>query len=58
MRHVRVAGEPASLFIPSDPFYMILNTALNHWANASLDAGLPVEHVIDRVRWCQHVSRV
>ena len=40
-------------FVPSDPFYMILNTALNPWADASLDSGLPVEHRIDYVRWCQ-----
>ena len=49
----RVAGTPASLFVPSDPFYMILNTALNPWADASLDSGLPVEHLVDYVRWCQ-----
>jgi hypothetical protein len=32
---------------------MILNTALNPWADASLDSGLPVEHRIDYVRWCR-----
>ena len=32
---------------------MILNTALNPWADADLDSGFPLEHIIDQVRWCQ-----
>ena len=46
-------GWPASsLTVPFDPFYMILNTALQPWASSKLDAGLPCTHVIDRVTWC------
>ena len=45
-------GVPASLCVPKDPMYMILNTALNPWARSN-DTGMPVRHVIDRVRWCQ-----
>ena len=45
-------GDPASLTVPSDPFYMILNTALEPWADAGLDRGFPIQHVIDRVTWC------
>lgn len=52
-RYRRVAGQPSSLFIPQDPFYMILNTAVQHWADAPRDRGLPADHLIDRVRFCQ-----
>jgi len=51
-RYTRQRGEPPSLFTPRDPMYMILNTALNPWADAALDRGLPSYHYIDRVRWC------
>ena len=51
-RRVGGPGVPASLFVPKDPMYMILNTALNPWARSN-DTGMPVRHVIDRVRWCQ-----
>lgn len=52
-RHVRKAGSPSSLFTPPGPMYMILNTALTPWASATEDSGLPLEHIIDRVTWCQ-----
>eukprot|EP00040_Diaphanoeca_grandis_P030970 m.184325 g.184325 ORF g.184325 m.184325 type:complete len:317 (-) comp32183_c0_seq1:12-962(-) len=52
LRHTRTAGEPANLFIPQWPFYMILNTAMTPWS-AATDPGLPTTHVIDRVTWCQ-----
>jgi beta-glucanase (GH16 family) len=52
----RVAGEPESLFVPSDPMYIILNTALTPWT-ASLDPGFPVEHAIDSVVWCQTATK-
>ena len=52
-RYRRVRDDPMpGFFIPSSPFYMILNTALTPWADATLDAGLPLEHIIDRVRFC------
>ena len=51
----RFAGDPPSLFIPSDPFYVILNTALTPWTQ-SLDPGFPVEHVVDSVVWCKPVN--
>ena len=47
----RTAGEGEELFIPSDPFYVILNTALTPWTKSG-DPGFPVEHVIDSVVWC------
>eukprot|EP00729_Bicosta_minor_P007975 gene7975-24287_t len=52
LKYSRIAGSPSSLFIPSEPFYMILNTAMQPWGNASVDTGLPTEHLIDRVTWC------
>jgi len=52
-RYVRRRGEPASLFVASDPMYLILNTALNPWARAAVDEDFPVYHVIDRVTWCE-----
>ena len=45
-------GTPKGLTVPEDPFYMILNTALRPWADATLDTGFPMTHVIDRVTWC------
>lgn len=54
--HRRDVGVPSSLFTPPFPMYMILNTALTPWANASLDTGLPAEHIIDRVTWCTNQS--
>ena len=50
--HQRVAGRPASLFIPQHPFYMILNTAIQPWAAAN-DTGFPAEHAVDRVTFCK-----
>ena len=50
--HKRVAGTPASLFVPRMPFYMIINSALTPWSNSELDMGYPMKHVIDRVTWC------
>ena len=35
-------GTPKGLTVPEDPFYMILNTALQHWADARLDTGFPM----------------
>lgn len=53
-RYTRTRDDPMpGFFIPSNPMYMILNTALTPWADAALDSGLPLEHVIDQVRWCQ-----
>jgi beta-glucanase (GH16 family) len=53
-RYTRTREDPmAGFFIPSEPFYMILNTALTPWADAELDSGLPLEHTIDQVRWCK-----
>ena len=52
LRHARAEGEPADLFVPKWPFYMILNTAMNPWTT-STDHGLPALHTIDRVTWCQ-----
>mmetsp|Transcript_48652 Transcript_48652/g.95377 ORF Transcript_48652/g.95377 Transcript_48652/m.95377 type:complete len:292 (-) Transcript_48652:69-944(-) len=49
--HTRIAGVPASLKIPQDPFYMILNTAMNPWSSDPLPS--PLTHVIDRVTWCE-----
>ena len=49
---VRTGWPAASVTVPSDPFYMILNTALQPWADAALDTGLPCAHIIDRVTWC------
>ena len=46
-------GSPKSLVIPQDPFYMILNTALNPWSEADADSGYPLHHIIDRVTWCE-----
>lgn len=55
-RYTRKRDDPMKdFFIPNDPFYMILNTALEPWSDPDLDAGFPLEHVIDRVRWCQKV---
>ena len=45
-------GTPEGLTVPEDPFYMILNTALQSWADAGLDTGFPMTHAIDRVTWC------
>ena len=53
LKHVRRSGSPASLFVPSLPFYMILNTAMEPWGDADLDHGLPAAHVIDRVTFCK-----
>ena len=47
------AGTPKSLFIPQNPFYMILNTAIESKASATQDSGFPLYHVIDRVTWCE-----
>ena len=53
-RYRRTSNDPMpGFFIPSEPFYMILNTALNPWADADLDSGFPLEHIIDQVRWCR-----
>eukprot|EP00656_Telonema_subtile_P018225 TRINITY_DN19825_c0_g1_i2.p1 TRINITY_DN19825_c0_g1~~TRINITY_DN19825_c0_g1_i2.p1 ORF type:complete len:163 (-),score=34.25 TRINITY_DN19825_c0_g1_i2:67-555(-) len=41
LQHSVSAGTPASLFVPQDPFYMILNTALEPWSDAGLDEGFP-----------------
>ena len=54
--HQRVTGEPASLFIPQHPFYMILNTAIQPWALAN-DTRFPIRHEIDRVTFCQRQQR-
>ena len=54
--HTRKAGEPTSLFIPQWPMYMILNSAVNSWADAQLDTGFPVYHRVDRVTFCQHAQ--
>jgi beta-glucanase (GH16 family) len=55
LRHTRKAGDPKSMFMPAWPFYMILNTAITPWADASLDEDFPVAHVVDRVTWCSKV---
>jgi beta-glucanase (GH16 family) len=56
-RYVRSKGKPENLFIPDVPFYMILNTAMVPWSNATADVGLPLEHIIDSVTWCERVSK-
>ena len=52
-RYSRRAGDPASLFVPQWPMYMIINTALNRWADPALDKGLPVYYRVDRVTFCE-----
>ena len=51
--HRRTTGDPASLFVPQWPMYLILNTALTPWADPELDSGLPLLYAIDRVTLCQ-----
>jgi beta-glucanase (GH16 family) len=52
--HQRVAGDPASLFIPQWPFYMILNTAIEPFdIQDGADSGFPIRHEIDRVTFCE-----
>jgi beta-glucanase (GH16 family) len=51
--HERVAGQPSSLFVPSWPMYIILNTAVQPWANSSIDYGFPTVHEIDSVMFCE-----
>ena len=48
------AGTVPTLFIPQDPFYMILNTALQRNAEPD-DKGFPIYQTIDRVTWCKKV---
>ena len=52
LKHYRTTGQPSNLFIPTLPFYMILNTAMEPWSDHTLDEHLPALHVIDRVTWC------
>ena len=56
-RYVRTKDQPKGLFIPTVPFYMILNTAMTPWSNATVDVGLPLEHVIDSVTWCERSKK-
>lgn len=52
-RYTVQRGVPASLFLPPSAMFMILNTALEPWADAKADSGLPLVHTIDRVTWCR-----
>jgi hypothetical protein len=45
----RVAGEPASLFIPQWPLWMILNTAIDSYHGQPPHDGYPVYMLVDRV---------
>jgi beta-glucanase (GH16 family) len=53
IKYVRTKDQPKGLFIPDTPFYMILNTAMEPWSNDDMMRGLPSEHIIDWVKWCQ-----
>jgi beta-glucanase (GH16 family) len=47
----RTAGDPADLFIPSWPLYLILNTAMSFWGSAQPppQVGFPVYMYVDYV---------
>ena len=52
--HERQRNENGTdVYIPAEPFYIILNTALDYWNKKSgtPSAVYPVEHVIDYVRF-------